>query len=169
MWTVINLGFNWLMSDIYISRVGYEKMMDELKMLEQRKRDLSHEIGETREQGDLRENAGYHFAREKQSETLRRIAEIHTKIANAKIIDDLNLPKGEVIIGVKVTIREMGTNDDYEYTLVGPEESDPASGKISVHAPIAQGLLGYKVDAEVDIELPGGKTKFKILKIEYPL
>src|SRR5690349_20939367 len=113
------------MSDTYMSRAGYEKLMAELKMLEQRKRDLSHEIGETREQGDLRENAGYHFAREKKSETLRRIAEIHLKISNAKIIDDLNLPKGEVIIGMKVTIQEVGTNDDYEYTLVGPEESDP--------------------------------------------
>ena len=157
------------MSDTYMSRAGYDKLMAELKMLEQRKRDLSHEIGETREQGDLRENAGYHFAREKQSETLRRIAEIHTKISNAKIIDDLDLPKGEVIIGMKVVIREVGTSDDYEYTLVGPEESDPAAGKISVHAPIAQGLLGYKVNDEVAIDLPGGKTKFKILKIESSL
>src|SRR5262245_55661450 len=74
------------MPDIYMSRAGYDKLMAELKMLEQRKRDLSHEIGETREQGDLRENAGYHFAREKQSETLRRIAEIHDKISSAKII-----------------------------------------------------------------------------------
>lgn len=157
------------MSETYMSRAGHEKLMAELKMLEQRKKDLSHEIGETREQGDLRENAGYHFAREKQSETLRRIAEIHGKLSNAKIIDDLNLPKGEVIIGMRVTIREVGTTDDYEYTLVGPEESDPAAGKISVHAPIAQGLLGYKVDAEVTIDLPGGKTKFKILKIESAL
>ncbi|MCG3205158.1 MAG: Transcription elongation factor GreA [Elusimicrobia bacterium] len=157
------------MSDIYMSRAGHEKLMAELKMLEQRKRDLSMEIGETREQGDLRENAGYHFAREKQSETLRRIAEIHTKLANAKIIEDLNLPKDEVIIGMKVTIREIETSDDYEYTLVGPEESDPAAGKISVHAPIAQGLLGSKVNAEVTIDLPGGKTKFKILKIEVAL
>jgi transcription elongation factor GreA len=140
--------------------------MAELKMLEERKRDLSHEIGETREQGDLRENAGYHFAREKQSETLRRIAEIHGKISSAKIIDDLNLPKDEVIIGVKVTIIEIGTNDEYEYTLVGAEESDPAAGKISVHAPIAQGLLGHKVNEEVAIDLPGGKTNFKVLKIE---
>ncbi len=149
-----------------MSRAGYEKLMAELKMLEQRKRDLSHEIGETREQGDLRENAGYHFAREKQSETLRRIAELHTKISNAKIIDDMNLPKDEVIIGMKVTIREAGTSDDYEYILVGPEESDPAAGKISVHAPIAQGLLGHKKNDDVAIDLPGGKTTFKILKIE---
>lgn len=157
------------MSDTYISRAGHEKLMAELKMLEERKRDLSVEIGETREQGDLRENAGYHFAREKQSETLRRISEIHDKLSSAKIIDDLNLPKDEVTIGMKVTIVEVGTNDEYEYTLVGAEESDPAAGKISVHAPIAEGLLGHKVNEVVPVTLPGGVTKFKILKIEFAL
>lgn len=154
------------MGETYLSRAGYNKLMEELEMLRQRKNDLSKEIGETREQGDLRENAGYQYAREKQSETLRRIAEIQGRLSNAKIIDDLNLPKDEVIIGMKVTILEVGTDDEYEYTLVGGEESDPAKGKISVHAPIAQGLLGHKVNEEVLIDLPGGKTTFKILKIE---
>lgn len=156
------------MSETYISRAGLEKLKKELEMLTQRKKDLSNEIGETREQGDLRENAGYHFAREKQSETLRRINEIHDRISSAKIIDDLNLPKDEVTIGMKVTIRDED-GDSYEYTLVGSEESDPSVGKISVHAPIAQGLLGHKVDEDVTIQLPGGPTKFKVLKIELAL
>jgi transcription elongation factor GreA len=78
----------------------------------------------------------------------------------------MNLPKDEVIIGMKVTIQEEGTNDEYEYTLVGAEEADPAAGKISVHAPLAQGLLGHKVGEEVMIQLPAGKMKFKVLKIE---
>lgn len=154
------------MGETYMSRAGYEKLLKELAMLQQRKKDLSAEIGETREQGDLRENAGYHFAREKQSETLRRIAEISDRISGAKIIDDMNLPKDEVIIGMKVSIREVSSGDDFEYTLVGAEESDPTAGKISVHAPIAQGLLGHKVNEEVMVPLPAGKMKFKILKIE---
>ncbi|MCB4755916.1 MAG: transcription elongation factor GreA [Elusimicrobia bacterium] len=154
------------MANIYMSRAGYEKLIKELESLRQRKIELSKEIGEAREQGDLRENAGYHYARERQSETLRRMAEIQERLIGAKIIEELNLPKGEVIIGMKVTIQEMGTSDDYEYTLVGAEEADPAVGKISVHAPIAQGLLGHKVNDEVDIQLPAGKSSFKILKIE---
>ncbi len=149
-----------------MTRAGYEKLVKELEMLSQRKADLSKEIGETREQGDLRENGGYQYARERQSETLRRISEIQDRLSGAKIVDDMNLPKGEVTIGMKVLIRESGTKDDYEYTLVGAEESDPATGKISVHAPIAQGLLGHKVNEEVSITAPGGTTKFKILKIE---
>jgi transcription elongation factor GreA len=157
------------MADAYMTRAGYDKLMKELEMLKERKKSLSAEIGETREQGDLRENAGYQYAREKQSETLRRIAEISDRINNAKIIDDMDLPKGEVIIGTKVTIQEVGTDDEYQYTLVGAEESDPKLGKISVHAPIAQGLLGHKIGENVDIDLPGGKTKFKILKIEFDL
>jgi transcription elongation factor GreA len=149
-----------------MSRAGYDKMIKELEMLLARKQDLSKEIGETREQGDLRENAGYHFAREKQRETLRRIAEIQDKVNGAKIIDDMNLPKGEVIIGMKVQIQDVSDKETYEYTLVGGEESDPTVGKISVHAPIAQGLLGHKINEIVEIDLPVGKTKFKILKIE---
>lgn len=154
------------MAETYMTRAGYEKLIKELDALHKRKQELSLEIGETREQGDLRENAGYQYARERQSETLRRIREIEDRISGAKIIDDMNLPKGEVIIGMKVTIRELDSSDDYEYILVGAEESDPAAGKISVHAPIAQGLLGHKVNDEVAIDLPAGKMKFKILKIE---
>jgi transcription elongation factor GreA len=153
------------MADAYMTRAGYEKLMAEMKMLTQRKQDLSKEIGETREQGDLRENAGYQYAREKQGETIRRISEIADKINNAKIIDDMDLPKDEVIIGMKITIRDLSSNDDYEYTLVGAEEADPSQGKISVHAPIAQGLLGHKINEEVVVTLPGGQEKFKILKI----
>jgi transcription elongation factor GreA len=155
------------MAETYMSRAGYEKLIKELEMLTQRKHDLSKEIGETREQGDLRENAGYQYAREKQAETIRRIAEISDRLNGAKIIDDMNLPKDEVIIGMKVTIKDLSDNEEYEYTLVGSEESDPASGKISVHAPIAQGLLGHKVKDEVEVALPGGKTRFKVLKIEF--
>ncbi len=154
------------MGETYISRAGYEKLIKEVEALKQRKQDLSKEIGETREQGDLRENAGYQYAREKQAETIRRIAEISDRLAGAKIIDDMNLPKDQVIIGMKVTIKDLSDSEEYEYTLVGGEESDPAAGKISVHAPIAQGLLGHKVNAVVEIALPGGTTKFKILKIE---
>lgn len=154
------------MGETYMTRAGYEKLVKELETLQQEKQRLSKEIGETREQGDLRENAGYQYAREKQSETLRRINEISSRISGAKIIDDMNLPKGEVIIGVKVTIKEMQSSEEFEYTLVGAEESDPTAGKISVHAPIAQGLLGHKVNDQVTVDLPAGKTKFKILKIE---
>ena len=154
------------MAETYMTRAGYQKLIKELEMLQERKQALSKEIGETREQGDLRENAGYHFAREKQSETLRRIAEIQDRISGAKIIDDMDLPKGEVIIGTKVTLKDLSDNEEYEYTLVGAEESDPTQGKISVHAPIAQGLLGHKINETVEVNLPGGKTKFKILKIE---
>ena len=139
------------MSDTYISRAGYDKLMAELKMLEERKRDLSREIGETREQGDLRENAGYHFAREKQSETLRRIAEIHGKISSAKIIDDLNLPKGEVTIGIeKVQIREVGTSDDYGCTLVWRRRiGSRRRKKFPSMRPSPKGCSGHKVDEEV--------------------
>jgi transcription elongation factor GreA len=154
------------MADKYISRKGYEKLVKELEMLQNRKNELSKEIGEAREQGDLRENAGYQYAREKQSETLRRIGEINQRLSGAQITDDLDLPKDQILIGTKVVIQDQSDNETYEYQLVGAEESDPSSGKISVHTPIAQGLLGHKKDDVVDVTLPGGATKFKILEIQ---
>lgn len=154
------------MTDTYMSRAGYEKLVKDLETLVKTKQELSKEIGETREQGDLRENAGYQYAREKQSEVLRRMSEIQVRLAGAKIIDDMKLPKDQLIIGMKVKIEDLSDHETYEYTLVGGEESDPAAGKISVHAPIAQGLLGHKLEEIVEIALPSGKVKFKILAIE---
>lgn len=154
------------MAQKYITRKGYEKLVKELEMLRERKARLAKEIGEAREQGDLRENAGYQYAREKQTETLRRIAELEERLNSSVIIDDLNLPKDKVIIGVTVTIQDEETQDVYVYTLVGAEEADPGAGKISVHAPLAEGLLGHGVGESVVVNLPGGSSKFKILKIQ---
>lgn len=149
-----------------MTRAGYEKLVKELESLAELKQSLSREIGETREQGDLRENAGYQYAREKQSEVLRRISEIQGRLSGANIIDDMDLPRDQIIIGTKIKIQDLADQETYEYVLVGGEESDPSSGKISVHAPIAQGLLGHKLNDTVEISLPGGKTKYKILSIE---
>jgi len=78
---------------------------------------------------------------------------------------EMNLPKDQIIIGTKVKIQDLSDQEIYEYTLVGSEETDPAMGKISVHSPIAQGILGHKVEDVVEVPLPGGKSKFKILSI----
>lgn len=150
----------------YITKKGLEKLKKELAELKITKANLSKEIGEAAQQGDLKENAGYHFAREKMSETLRRIGELENKIVGAKITDDLKLSKDEVLIGATVTVKDSEDGEEYTYTLVGAEEADPANWKISVHAPISQALLGHKVGETVKAQLPAGLKEFKILKIE---
>lgn len=151
------------MKETFLTRAGYENLIKELEPLKKMKNQLSKDISEAREKGDLKENAEYHSAKEKLGEVMGRIARIQDKLEGAKFIDDLDIPKGVVSIGCRVTLQ----NEDGEesvYILVGEDESDPAEGRISVYAPIAQGLLGKKVGDRVEINLPAGLRVFKILK-----
>jgi transcription elongation factor GreA len=153
------------MPETFLTRAGYEKLIKELEPLKKQKNQLSLDIAEAREKGDLKENAEYHSAKEKLGEVMTRIAKIQDKLENAKIIDSLKTPKGHVAIGCAVALKDED-GDEIEYTLVGEDESDPAEGKISVYSPLAQGLLGKKVGETVMIELPAGPRQFKILKSE---
>lgn len=151
--------------ETYLTREGFEKLRNEMGKLQEEKRELSKMISEAREQGDLRENAGYQYAKEKQAEVMRRIADLEAKLSRARLIEETKVAKDEVRIGAKVTIQELSSKIESVYTFVGPEESDPVSGKISVHSPLAQALLGHKSGETVTVHLPAGKKQFKILKI----
>ncbi|MBI3298796.1 MAG: transcription elongation factor GreA [Elusimicrobia bacterium] len=152
------------MADTYITRNGLEKLKVDLSELKKHKKVMSGEIDEARQKGDLKENAEYHSAKEKLSEIMGRISRIEEQLAGARIIDDIKVAKDEVQIGVKVTVEEKSSREESEWILVGPAESDPATGRISVHAPLAQGLLGHKVGEEVKVDLPAGCKTFKILR-----
>jgi transcription elongation factor GreA len=154
------------MVDAYLTRAGHEKLLRDLEDLKKRKAQLSIEIGEAREKGDLKENAEYHSAKERLAEIMNRISIIQSKLGSAQIIDDIQVKAGEVGIGVKVTVLDLEDKDEMEWTLVGQEESDPAQGKISIFAPLAQGLLGHKAGEDVVVELPAGRRTFKIVKTE---
>jgi transcription elongation factor GreA len=152
------------MGDTYLTRAGYEKLKKDLAGLMKQKTQLSLDIGEAREKGDLKENAEYHSAKEKMGEVMGRIGQIQDKLQSAKLIDDLDTPKDTVAIGTSVTL-EDSDGDTVEYALVGEDESDPAEGRISVQSPLAQGLLGKKVKQTVEVALPAGPRQFKILKV----
>src|SRR5882762_4659466 len=143
------------MADTYLTRAGYDKLKKDLEGLMKQKAQTSLDIGEAREKGDLKENAEYHSAKERLGEVMGRIAKIQDKLQNAKIIDELKTPKGVVSIGCKVTLKDED-GDEFAYTLVGEDESDPTEGKISVYAPIAQGLLGKKIGETAHVQLPAG-------------
>ncbi|MBI5631010.1 MAG: transcription elongation factor GreA [Elusimicrobia bacterium] len=153
------------MSDTFLTRAGYEKLIKELEPLKRQKAQLSQDIADAREKGDLKENAEYHSAKERLGEIMSRIAKIQDKLQNARIIDELKLTSGVVSIGCRVTLKDE-EGDEFSYTLVGEDESDPAEGRISVYAPLAQGLLGKKVGEKVQVELPAGPRNFTILGAE---
>jgi transcription elongation factor GreA len=152
------------MSEIYLTREGRKKLIRELNELQKRKPLIQDEIARAREHGDLRENAEYHAAKETLANLIRRIIVLESKIACAKIIEEQNIGSDKVFIGATITIKdEDGT--DHQYTVVDLEEVDPAANRISIHSPLAQGLLGHAAGETVTVELPAGKTKFRILKI----
>ena len=149
----------------YLTPEGEEKLKAELQELKGTKREeLSKRLRSAIQMGDLSENADYHQAKEDQGFLEGRIQELESILRNAIIIEKTQ-SSGVVFIGSHVTIQE--SNEEPEtYHLVGPTEADPRKGKISHESPIGRALIDKKVGDIAEAETPGGKIKFKILKIE---
>ena len=151
--------------DIYLTQEGYEKLVDELEYLKTvKRRTLSKAIGEARSYGDISENAEYDAAKDAQAHNEKQIAELEDKLARVRILDK-NIPKDEVLIGAKVKLMDMDNQEELEYTLVSELEADYNQGKISVNSPVGGGLLGHKENEIVEIKIPAGTLKYKIIKI----
>ena len=156
------------MSEVfYVSRKKYEELLEELKNLKEVKAQLAQEIGAAAAQGDLKENAEYHAAKEKQSQTLSLINELELRLRNAQITDDLTVDKSEARIGATVTLQDQAAGLEFTYTLVGPSEANPDKGLLSVKSPLANGVLGRKEGEVFEALLPRGPRKYKLIKLEY--
>lgn len=155
------------MEEIYLTREGYEKLLKELEYLKTTKRrELSKAIEEARAYGDLRENAEYDAAKEAQALNEKRIAELEERLSCSRIVDEENIPTDEVLIGATVRLKDLDSGEELEYTLVSELEADYEEGKISVTSPVGQGLLGHKENEIVEINIPAGILRYKILKIK---
>ena len=149
----------------YLTPEGEAKLNAELQELKGTKREeLSKRLRSAIQMGDLSENADYHKAKEDQGFLEGRIQEIEAILRNTIIIEKTQ-SKGIVFIGSHVTLQEEGL-DPETYHLVGPTEADPRNGRISYESPIGRALMDKKVGDVANAETPGGKIKFKILKIE---
>lgn len=151
-----------------ITQYGYEKLTSELKNLKEVERpNIVKEIDVARSHGDLKENAEYHAAKEKQLFIEARINELSLMLANAQVIDPSKLEHQKVSFGSTVKILNLDNEKSFSYTIVGSIESDPSRGLISFGSPIAQSLIGKSIGDEVSIKLPSGETDFEILEISY--
>lgn len=149
--------------------VGANKLRAELEGLKTVVRPrIIQAIAEAREHGDLKENAEYHAAREQQSFTEGRIAEIEGKLANAQIIDvtktDAN---GKVVFGATVKIEDLDSGKEVTYQIVGEDEANIKEGRISVGSPIARALIGKEEGDSVIVKAPGGDIEYEIISVEY--
>ena len=154
------------LGDIYLTQEGYEKLMDDLEYLKTKKRrKISKAVEEARAHGDISENAEYDAAKEALAQNEGKIAELEYKLSRARILDNENMPKDEVLIGAKVKLKDLDTEEDLEYMLVSAEEADYDAGKISISSPVGSALLNHKIGDEVEIEIPAGILKYKVLAI----
>ncbi len=126
---------------------------------------ISKQIAEARDKGDLSENAEYDAAKEAQGMLEMKIARLKETIAGSRLIDESKLDTSKVQILNKVKIKNLKNNAVMTYTLVSESEADLKAGKISISTPIAKGLLGKKVGDKVDIQVPSGMMPFEILEI----
>lgn len=147
----------------YMSKEGYDKLIARLHQLEAIERPkASAAIAEAADKGDLSENSEYEAAKEAQVLLENKITELKMTIAQAKIVDMSRLSAGEVQIMSKVEMTNLGTKKKMIYTIVSESEANLKENKISIHTPIAQGLLNKKVGDEVEIKVPRGVLKLRI-------
>lgn len=157
-----------MIDSVPMTREGYNKIKAEIERLENEVLpEITEKIAEARAEGDLKENAEYHAQRENQGMVMAKINDMKHKIARASIVDQSQLPKDEVVFGCTVTVEDLAYGDEEQFTLVGAGEEDYDTGKILVTSPFGQGLIGKKVGETAEVEVPAGKLKFKILKIEF--
>jgi transcription elongation factor GreA len=153
---------------IPMTRTGYDKIKAELYELEnERMPEIEKRIGAARAEGDLSENAEYHGARESQGLLQAKINLLKDKLSRADLVDPATLPKGQVVFGATVKVKDLDFGDQEVFTLVGAGEEDYDSGRILVTSPLAQGLLGKKVGDRAEIQVPAGINRFEILEIRF--
>ena len=129
---------------------------------------ITQSIAEARAHGDLKENAEYHAAKEEQGLSEARVRDIEAKLSNAQVIDISTIPKSDkVIFGATVVLYDTDTEAEVRYKIVGDDEADIASGKLSVSAPIARAIIGKREGDEVDITTPGGRKSYEIIEVHY--
>lgn len=151
---------------IYLTKEGldnFKKELQHLKSIEMP--NISRQIAEARDKGDLSENAEYHAAKEAQSLLATRIAQMETQLANMRVIDESKLDNSKVMILSKVKVKNLKTKSDLVYTMVSENEADLKTGKISIKSPIGAALMGRAKGEVVDVTVPAGVIQLEILDI----
>ncbi|MGE4298882.1 MAG: transcription elongation factor GreA [Desulfovibrionaceae bacterium] len=155
------------MDSIPISVEGLELVKKKLDALKSERPGVIQAIKEAREEGDLKENAGYHAARERQGIMEAQINFLESRIAVYNVIDMNELDGDTVTFGATVDIEDVDTGDQKIYTLLGPDETDFFQNAISVFSPVARALLGKEEGDEVVVQVPRGKITYEITGVSY--
>jgi transcription elongation factor GreA len=149
-------------------RVTYVKLSEELENLKTNERGvIAAIIDEARAQGDLKENAEYHAAKDEQGLMEARITELTDVVGRAQVVDPATLAHERISFGSTVQLTDQNTDEELSYTIVGGQESNPGKGFISIQSPMAKVLLGKEEGDEVSLALPTGKKTYDIEEVSY--
>lgn len=148
---------------------GHRKLQSELDHLKKVERPaIIAAISEARAHGDLKENAEYHAAKEKQSFIEGRIRDIEAKLSQCQVIDITKINnEGKVIFGATVTLMNADTEEQITYQIVGEDEGDIKQHKISVTSPVARAMIGKMEEDEITVQSPKGEQVYEIVRVEY--
>ncbi len=150
-----------------LTKAAYEKLQEELEDLKVNKRkEIAQKIKEAREQGDLSENAEYDAAKDEQRDIEAHIEELENILKNAEIVDHKKIDFDKIHMGCRVKVRDMGTRREMTYQIVSSTEVNSREKKISYESPIGAALMNKEVGDVVEIEVPAGMLRYKVLNIE---
>lgn len=156
------------MNRVPMTPEGYQKLKEELDRLIKIERPaVIQAIAEARAHGDLSENAEYHAAKERQSFIEGRIQELQAKLAAADVIDPAKINQSKVAFGARVKVIDIDADEEYEFTLVGPDEADVKSGKISISSPVGRALIGKEVGDVAVVKAPARTIEYEIIEINF--
>jgi transcription elongation factor GreA len=152
---------------VHLTQEGYDRLNKELHHLATvKRREIAEALEVARAKGDLRENAEYDAAKNEQAHLEKRIHDLQEKLAHAKILDHNAISSDKVYLGAHVTLMDENRKTEIRYMIVSKEEADLKTGKISSESPIGRALIGKSVGDKVEVTIPAGTLKYKVLKIE---
>ncbi len=154
------------MNRIPITKVGYEALKEQVRHLKSVERpEVIRAIAEARAHGDLSENAEYDAAKERQGFVEGKIKDFEHKIANADVIDPKTVRTDWVVFGCTVVLENSETEEEVQYQLVGPDESDVSQRRISVSSPVGRAMIGTRVGDAIVVQAPGGRRQYELIDI----
>jgi len=150
-----------------MSKTGHAVLKKELSRLQKKDRiEVIRAIEVAREHGDLKENAEYHAAKDRQGHIEGRIMELKDKLGRAEVIDCTDVSRERAVFGTVVTVEDLDSGDELVYQLLGPEEADVKKGSISVLAPWGQAMIGKEVGDEFEVKTPAGVRSLEVIDIK---
>jgi len=154
--------------EIILTESSFQKLQQELEHMKTVKRaEMAEALRKARAFGDLSENFEYHAARRDQGILNGKIADLEKKLEMAKVVPDKVLASDEIGLGAIVMVRDLETDDEWEYHVVDALQADPENDKISVHSPVGEALTGHKVGEIIEVPIPDGTARYEILAIRH--